>query len=103
MASGIHMELGAPQHVTFESIDGHVTAATENHSNTAIDTLTALQRLAKTYAVVRPILVAFTFITFIPLSWREALRLFVLAIDEATTSGDLPVHALPVVPGMEME
>jgi hypothetical protein len=75
---------------TFETIDEHVqgsgldalfgqAAAEAPVSKTA--------RLLAAYAAVRPILSAVSVLPLIPTQWRIALRVFIAALDEMTSTG----------------
>jgi hypothetical protein len=74
-------------HISFESIDHHLRAfdLTVLTSQGAVQESKS-ERLARTYAMVRPILLAVTAIPFIPTTWRAALRIFMAALDEVTAS-----------------
>ena len=81
MSTGIDRETN---HISFESIDRHV----RSFDLTALTAQGAVQqskteRLASTYAMARPILLGLAAIPLIPVTWRTALRLFIVSLDEA--------------------
>ena len=73
---------------TFESIDEQINDAELEalFAAAAMETrISRAERLVATYDAVRPILVALTTLALLPQRWRDALRYFVVALDEVTT------------------
>jgi hypothetical protein len=74
-------------HITFDIIDRHI----QSFDLTAFTAPGVVQasradRLSTAYAVARPILLGLAAIPLIPATWRAALRVFLITLDEVTAA-----------------
>ena len=70
-------------HITFDIIDRHI----QSFDLTAFTALASrADRLSTAYALACPILLGLTAIPLIPATWRAALRVFLMTLDEVTAT-----------------
>ena len=77
------------QHVTFEEIDQQINALSFSALRAPALTSTPagrLDRALRIYRGVRPILIGLNLVPLIPQRWRDALQIFVAAVDELTAT-----------------
>lgn len=77
------------QHVTFEEIDQQINAL--NFSALHAPALTStnagrIDRALRIYRGIRPILIGLNLVPLIPQRWRDALQIFIAALDELTST-----------------
>jgi len=87
--SPIHMEQLALAQISYDAIDASIRSLDmeEEQGNTLIAAPgSRLERVAKIYRAVKPLLKAIAILPLLPPTWRAVLQLFLSTLDEVDAS-----------------